>query len=352
MNSNGSILSHLCSINVSSAPIESPRAGQVFRQALLLLNRLRTRKIHSINEMTAPPKTRLKSLATLLLLVSAAIIGVGLLYLFLTPKLYQASARLKVIDWIRAKNLQNPSNQEITPAECELIRSNSVLDAAIQNLGLRDNWGKRYHQGVTLSADEARELLKTKLLVRPLGDSSLIEICVASEIRDDTARIANEIARVYLDIRHIQHEALVREKLAALEKEADTQNQKIRDAQSDLDRVYFEIAKSRASGQVQVYDPDAYNSPLSNRVTLESQYVAQEAQFSVLKKMDPDKLGQVLSSLDTNSLVSPVLTQLHEAQNDLISARLDHGPDSKEVKDATLVVDHLKQKIDQLLAPQ
>ena len=294
--------------------------------------------------MTVPRDTNLKTIAIALALCGGVLAIAGLAYLFLTPRSYQARARLKVIDWVHSED--NPSDLRVIATECEMLHSNVVLDQAIQNLRLNETWGRRYHQGIALSLAETRERLDTKLLIEPVPDSRLIDIRVRSEDRDETAKIANELAQVYLGLRGAQRAELIQQKLGSLKQQWVEQSVKLSNAQASVDKLYFDISWNRKTNQFRVYDPDAY---VSNRVEMEAQYIQQNNELAGLKRMGQEDLAQVLSAMDTNSALFPLLSQMNKAKSDLLSAKLDHGPDSREVKDATLVMERIKQEIGRYL---
>jgi uncharacterized protein involved in exopolysaccharide biosynthesis len=52
--------------------------------------------------------------------------------------------------------------------------------------------------------------------------------------------------------------------------------------------------------------------------------------------------------MDVDSPLNAVLLQLAKIKNQLLKANLDHGPDSREVKDATLTIENLNKKVGEL----
>jgi fructose-specific component phosphotransferase system IIB-like protein len=120
------------------------------------------------------------------------------------------------------------------------------------------------------------------------------------------------------------------------------QNQKLSNAQARVDQLYFDISRARATNQIRVYDTDSF---ASNRVEVESEYVSQKNELAGFKRMDQETLRQALSSLDTNSMLAPLLSKLNHAGSDLLAAKLAHGPDAQETRDATLVVNQLEQAV-------
>jgi capsular polysaccharide biosynthesis protein len=86
--------------------------------------------------------------------------------------------------------------------EFEVIQSRLVLDKVIENLGLSQEWSKRYARGEPLQHAETLALLKGFLAIHPVRNTTIIEISVFGEKAEEAATIANEIARVYMESRY------------------------------------------------------------------------------------------------------------------------------------------------------
>src|SRR6185295_8104907 len=69
----------------------------------------------------------------------------------------------------------------------------------VQELDLNASWGRKYGTGGNLKTVESVGLLKSRLEVRPVHNTSIIEIRIFSEDRDEAAMIANKIAEVYAE---------------------------------------------------------------------------------------------------------------------------------------------------------
>ncbi|HVV71915.1 MAG TPA: M56 family metallopeptidase, partial [Verrucomicrobiae bacterium] len=81
----------------------------------------------------------------------------------------------------------------------EVIQSQVILGRVIDRLDLNKEWGEAY--GHRLRPGEPMELLKQKLELRPVRNTSIIEIKVYDPEPAQAAKIANTIARVYADYR-------------------------------------------------------------------------------------------------------------------------------------------------------
>ena len=90
-------------------------------------------------------------------------------------------------------------------SECEVIQSEGILGKAIDDLDLNKEWGKKYANGDRLKTSESMALLKARMDVRPVRNTSVIEIRTYSERPQEAAKIANSLALAYLE--HWSHAA-------------------------------------------------------------------------------------------------------------------------------------------------
>lgn len=142
-------------------------------------------------------------------------LAVGLLVLavlafitFMMPDSFQATTRVKVDRLVPAGS--NPpligqlGYDPYLQTEFEIIQSQLVLDRVIAKLELNARWGRQYASGAVLTTATSTELLKQRLVLRPIRNTSLIEISVFSETPDEAAELANAIADSYVGFRQEQ----------------------------------------------------------------------------------------------------------------------------------------------------
>src|SRR6266404_3972397 len=180
--------------------------------------------------MTIKARTRRESFARVLSISGALVIVTGLAYLFLTPKIYQASARIQVSNIGPMQNHPAGAAQvlKLLPAaECEFMRSDAILDPVIEHLRLNELWGQRYTHGNALNNAQSRARLRMMADIHPLPDSEVIQIKVTSAEPHETALIANEIARIYSDSRQARRQNESREKINLLKQQWEAQNAKV-----------------------------------------------------------------------------------------------------------------------------
>jgi len=82
--------------------------------------------------------------------------------------------------------------------QLEMVRSELILKPVIEEMDLNRKWGKKYLEGNDqLKTAETLALLRQRLDVRSVGDTSLIQIRVFSDNPKEAADIASAVTKVY-----------------------------------------------------------------------------------------------------------------------------------------------------------
>ena len=125
---------------------------------------------------------------------------------FILPESFVSQARLAL-----RPNATNPAgttglqgasdsfDSRFMQTECEVIQSEVILGKAIEDLDLNKEWGKRYANGDRLKTSETMALLRARVDLRPVPNTSVIEIRVYGEKPEEAAKVANSIAVAYRD---------------------------------------------------------------------------------------------------------------------------------------------------------
>ena len=131
---------------------------------------------------------------------------------FILPESFVSTARIKLMS-IPPNPAGATSRQGATvifdprfmQSECEVIQSEGILGKVIDDLDLDKEWGKKYANGDRLKTSESMALLRSRIDVRPVRNTSVIEIRTYSERPQEAAKIANSLALAYLE--HWSHAA-------------------------------------------------------------------------------------------------------------------------------------------------
>ncbi len=132
------------------------------------------------------------------------VFGASALITFLLPESFASTARIKITRIVggasgaaQAPGVFGDYDPYFIQTEFEVIQSELILGKVIENLGLSQEWSRLYARGEPLQKAETIGLLKSRLALHPVRNTTLIEICVFSQKAQEAAAIANEIARVY-----------------------------------------------------------------------------------------------------------------------------------------------------------
>ena len=125
---------------------------------------------------------------------------------FIMPESFVSKARIALrpnatspAGTSRLQGASGGFDPRLIQTECEVIQSEAILGKAIEDLNLNKEWGKRYANGDRLKTSETMALLRGRVDLRPVPNTSVIEIRVFDERPDEAATIANAIAEAYRD---------------------------------------------------------------------------------------------------------------------------------------------------------
>ena len=132
---------------------------------------------------------------TVILAVFLLVVITATLVTFILPESYASTARIKIqgddsdITPIGDKQFMTRGGYDpyFIQTEFEVIQSKVILDKVIEQLNLNDVWAKKYGADSKLKTDETMILLKRVMDLRPVRNTSLIEIRVYSDKADEAA---------------------------------------------------------------------------------------------------------------------------------------------------------------------
>jgi MFS family permease len=121
---------------------------------------------------------------------------------------FKATARVKLDRLVTAGSRPLPVEPRYDPyflqTEFEVIQSQLVLNRVLETLDLNTRWGQRYARGEKLTAGKTLELLRQRLQLQPVRNTSLIDINVFDELPGEAAELANAVVDCYVEFRQQQ----------------------------------------------------------------------------------------------------------------------------------------------------
>lgn len=294
---------------------------------------------------------------TVILAVFLLVVITATLVTFILPEAYSSTARIKVErDQSDISELASPMAMGGTydpffiQTEFEVIQSEKILGGVIQTLDLNKAWGVKYAGGDRLKTTETLEILKRHITLKPVRNTSLIEISVMSDKPDEAARIAETIAEEYQKYRLEERTRHGTTGIDSLIEDRNVKEQEIAEAQTNVDklRVELRIPDSMAGEMAPspLLSADTLRHIESLRIESQADFVRQNTLLESLKSItDSNKLIQVLPTVVQDNLLGSLLEQRTIADQRLLVVEKDYGPEHPEVIKAKSSVEDLNEKI-------
>ena len=298
---------------------------------------------------------------TVILAVFLLVVITATLVTFILPESFASSTRIKIerdqsdVAGFAERGAGGTISYDpyFIQTEFEMIQSDSILGKVVENLDLNNAWGKKYGGGTRLTTGEATSLLKNRLDLRPVRNTSLIEIRVFSEKPEEAAKIANEVATVYKKHRVDQRKEMSQGGIRALEERFLAQEEKVYVAQTNVDylRKELNISDAMASGEgpSPLMTAETLRRVEAMRIESRTEWVRQHTLLNHLKELKkeigPEGLAQAIPTAATDPLLSSLLDRLTLADQGLVVIQKEYGPEHAEVLKTKAAVEDLHSKI-------
>lgn len=208
----------------------------------------------------------------------------------------------------------------------EKIQSRSVLHPVIvdPDLNLKKLWAERY-KSPSLTTNEIYQVLKKSIDVEQGRNTSVIEITVYSELKEEAAKIANKIAQTYKQQRVDNQMESSKAGIKALEKQETEQEEKIKMAQADVDDLKVKLGVP----DISLADSGPFTSTTGPQIIAKLEAAKTDAEITLiqhralyesmaaLKKEDFRK--GVLNSVPRNQRLSVLIPRYDKVIRDLNS---------------------------------
>jgi uncharacterized protein involved in exopolysaccharide biosynthesis/beta-lactamase regulating signal transducer with metallopeptidase domain len=294
-----------------------------------------------------------------------ALLGIGLVLILLgvrvliSPTTYESTARIRVNhDQMGTSGWGDPRlvpgyDPYFIQTEFEVIQSEWVLGKVIQDLDLNEEWGKRYASGERLKTYEAMGLLRSRLELRPVRNTSLLEIRVSSDNPEEAAKIANAISEAYKALRHQEFTQSRQEGIKALEDRFQAQEEKVKKAQQMLDKLRVELnindVSATAESPAPLMTAETLRKLESLRIESKAEYLRYatllERLKSLQKEFGPEELAPAISTTAPDAVLSSYVEHLGAAEQQLVGLNKDYGPQHAEVVKVKSQIEDLHNKI-------
>ena len=117
---------------------------------------------------------------------------------FILPESFASEARIKVsLITAPADAAKSTPASVVMATEIETLLSETLLVKVVEALNLNTEWGRKYLNGEKLKTTESVAIMRGRLEIKPVPNTTIISIRVFSEDRAEAAQIANSLAETY-----------------------------------------------------------------------------------------------------------------------------------------------------------
>jgi succinoglycan biosynthesis transport protein ExoP len=278
----------------------------------------------------------------------------GTLYTLMLPKIYSSSATIRVredaIDVeVFDRQFTGGFNPFFLKTEFEIIQSRTILSSVLDRLNLQQRWSAREdNKGGMIPRDICMEILERSVRVSQYRDTSMIQIEVFRDDPDEAMQIANEIADVYRDYRQSSKRAEVRAGVQALENELLKQQQKVSEAEEDLERIRQEVGVLTMTRGVRV-DTIRLQQMEADRIAARVDMLTRKARTEQLDALDGQELMNASAYMVNDQSLLNLRRQLVDAEVQLKLMMETLGTNHPDVRRTAAGVKELKLQLNDAL---
>lgn len=263
---------------------------------------------------------------TVIIAVFLLVVITATLVTFILPESFSSHARIKVerdksdIEELASGGMTaryNPYDPYFIQTEFEIISSEIILSKVVEVLNLNDVWGKKFYDGTKLKTTETIDLLRRRLDLRPVRNTTLIDIRVFSESAQEAANLANEIARAYKQWRLEKGNELVQGGLESLRKQAREQDAEIAKATERVaelrSKLHISDFDAYSMAPQQLIENEEYKRFLAIKFEREVVYKGRVEQLEKLRALSKLELRDVLPGMEPDLTLTELINELNAA---------------------------------------
>jgi uncharacterized protein involved in exopolysaccharide biosynthesis len=324
------------------------------------LSTLKGRKsmLEKFSEITSPSTAPLKTFFAVFAIVFLLVFGATAVITFLLPETYASAVRIKIEPNAAARGQQgSPSvvgvyDPYLIQTEFEILQSAAVLGEVAEQLDLSTKWARSNKGGEKLTTSETVQLLRSRVELRSIRNTTLIELRAFSEEPNEAAAVANAMADVYYNNRVEESRQLALRGINILEQRFDEQEQKIREAQMEVDelRKHLGISGSDTAGDssTPTLEAETVRQLHSQLMAAESHLARERTTLSELEKLSADQRRDAIQTVvGSDNELGALLVEHNLAQQRLLAVQNAHTPDHPTSRNAARMLDQTAKRINE-----
>ena len=276
---------------------------------------------------------------------------------FILPEYYASTVRIAVEKDTSdiTPLLGMPTSGNFDPyflqTEYEKIESKVILYEVIRDMDLNVKWAKRHGAEGSLRQGETFLILKKNVNVKQSRNTSLIEITVTSEDKQEAADIANKIAATYKKHRLEVRQDRSKKGIEVLQAKYNEQTDKVNQLQQRVDKYKKELNISDSAGEsssASMMEPETVRRMELERITAQSMQVEYNTMLQKLKALSAAELRRAVSvAFPADSQLPQLFDKLAQTDQELARVGPDLGKDNPDLKKLEDLRATISNQIDQ-----
>ena len=278
----------------------------------------------------------------------------GTCYTLMLPKIFMASTTIRVREdamdiEVFDRQMNTGFNPFFLKTEYEVIQSRTILSSVLDRLNLQQRWSARDENSTGLiPRNICMAILERSVRVNQYRDTSMIEIQVYRDDPDEAMQIANEIADVYRDYRQSSKRGEIRSSIQALENELLKQQQKVNDAEEELERIRAEqgvlvLTRGIRADNVRLQQMEG------DRMAARVDMLTRRSRLEQLEALDGQELMNASAYMVNDPALLALRRQLVDAEVQLKLMMENLGENHPEVRRIIAGVEELNKKLGEAL---
>ncbi|HMO51375.1 MAG TPA: polysaccharide biosynthesis tyrosine autokinase [Kiritimatiellia bacterium] len=274
----------------------------------------------------------------------------GTLYTLMLPKIFMAGTTIRVREdamdiEVFDRQLTQAYNPFFLRTEFEVIQSRAILSQVLDRLNLQQRWSARdENRGGLIPRNICMEILEKSVRVTQYRDTTLIEIQVYRDDAEEAMQIANEIAEVYRDYRQSLKRSEIRSSVQALENELLKQQQKVNEAEEELERIRSDLGVITLTRGIRA-DNLRLQQMEADRISARVDMLTRKARVDQLEALEGEALMNASAYMVNDPALLNLRRQLAEAEVQLKLMLETMAENHPEVRRTQAGVDELRQQL-------
>ena len=294
---------------------------------------------------------------TVILAVFLLIAITTTLVTFVLPESFSSTVRIKVekdagVGGFEGRNVPLGFDPYWVQTEFETIQSKLILNQVITNLSLNKKWAEKMKVD-ELPTDYSYSILKHMTDVRQSRNTSLIEIRVISEDKNEAAIIANEIAKVYKNTRVNKGLETAKAGIATYKKEYKDQDDVVKNLQKQTDEMKEKLGisdlEAQGYGTTSTMEPETLRKIEMQRIEAQADYMQWNKLYINLTNLSRPEFKKAVTIAFPDPQLSTLLEQLAAAEQRFASDSEKLGSENPELLSTKRLLRKIEEQVNERL---